>query len=35
MDFLLQQGQTVKLATYDASMAQAARALGWELAPGI
>jgi predicted nucleic acid-binding protein len=33
MGFLLEQGQSVALATYDTSMVQAAEALGWELAP--
>jgi predicted nucleic acid-binding protein len=32
MGFLLEQGQSVALATYDTNMAQAAVALGWELA---
>jgi len=32
MGFLLQQGQSVALATYDSGMARAAQALGWEVA---
>jgi len=32
MGFLLEQGQSVALATYDSGMEQAALALGWEVA---
>lgn len=32
MGFLLEQGQSVALATYDTNMSQAAVALGWEVA---